>query len=346
MKEIKEEKLQDDILVSVIIPVYNSAMFIEEALDSVIKQTYRNLEIIVVDDCSTDGSGIICDRYAETDSRIKVIHHTATRGVCVSRNDALDVVTGGYVVFLDSDDAYHSEAIQRMVDSLIREDVDVVLCNFSDVITNGRFDDSLYGEVVQAGISGRFDHAQIMNALIDGKVSCVVWGKLYKADLWNGLRFPAGQVYEDLYLSVDYLDKAGSVFVMSETLLIHRIRKNSITTTVTAKNLSDYFLAHEHYSGYVSSHTQQLFNEKQLQKVLPPDSLTLIMFILRPAENREEKRMIYDMIKKEVRSFIKTDGFKCQTKKTKAKLTLIGYCPRMIGLLSPLLQLKNKYDNI
>ena len=123
-------------LVSVIMPVYNVEAYLSEALDSVINQSYDNLEIIVVDDGSTDGSGKICDEYAEKDERIRLIHQKNS-GVSSTRNAALDAATGDFVIFIDSDDAYDPDYVTTMLDAMIENDADMVICRFTVHTTTG-----------------------------------------------------------------------------------------------------------------------------------------------------------------------------------------------------------------
>ena len=115
--------------VSIIIPVYNMKDYLEEAIESVISQTYKNIEIIIIDDGSNDGSEKICDDYSRLDSRIKVIHQE-NKGLSAARNKGLEIMTGDYVAYLDPDDVYHPKMIEMLHDKMINEDVDCVICNF------------------------------------------------------------------------------------------------------------------------------------------------------------------------------------------------------------------------
>ena len=128
--------MQNKGFVSVIIPVYNVRPFLEEALDSVLNQTYKNLEIIIIDDGSTDGSGEICDEYAGRDNRIQVIHQD-NGGLSAARNAGLDVMTGDLVAFLDPDDAYVDSFIETLVNAMAAEDVDLVICGCTVHYTTG-----------------------------------------------------------------------------------------------------------------------------------------------------------------------------------------------------------------
>ncbi len=124
-------------LVSVIIPVYNVRLYLREALDSVLAQTYRNLEILVVDDGSDDRSEAICDEYAEKDARIAVIHQK-NKGLSGARNTGLDIVRGDFIAFLDSDDAYCPNMLRMMVDVAQQSGTDLVECNFGIYHTKHR----------------------------------------------------------------------------------------------------------------------------------------------------------------------------------------------------------------
>ena len=115
--------------VSIIIPVYNMKDYLEEAIESVISQTYKNIEIILIDDGSNDGSEKICDDYANLDSRIKVIHQE-NKGLSAARNKGLEIMTGDYVAYLDPDDVYHPNMIEKLYNKIISEDVDCVIGDF------------------------------------------------------------------------------------------------------------------------------------------------------------------------------------------------------------------------
>ena len=124
-------------LVSVIVPVYNVCAYLEESLDSVLRQSHERLEILIVDDGSTDGSGEICERYAEKDPRIRVFRQN-NRGLSAARNVGLDNASGEYIAFLDSDDAFHERMIQTLLDVLRLQKADIAVCGVSVHRTEGR----------------------------------------------------------------------------------------------------------------------------------------------------------------------------------------------------------------
>lgn len=112
-------------------PVFNAKSYLAEALDSLISQSYKNLEIILIDDGSTDGSGKICDEYAEKDNRVQV-RHQKNSGVSAARNAGLDLVTGDFLAFLDSDDAYELDFIYSMITAMTQNNADIVMCKYTE----------------------------------------------------------------------------------------------------------------------------------------------------------------------------------------------------------------------
>ena len=115
--------------ISIIIPVYNVKEYIKEAIESVINQTYKNIEIIIINDGANDGSEKICDEYSKIDSRIKLINQK-NMGLSTARNKGLECITGEYIAFLDPDDVYHPEMIEKAYKAITQKNVDCVICNF------------------------------------------------------------------------------------------------------------------------------------------------------------------------------------------------------------------------
>ena len=122
--------------ISVIIPIYNVEKYLEKCIDSVLAQTYRNIEIILVDDGSTDKCADICDSYLKKDSRVKVIHKV-NGGLSSARNAGLDIAEGDFISFVDSDDFIEKEMLEKLYEALMEADADMAVCNFRWIDTNG-----------------------------------------------------------------------------------------------------------------------------------------------------------------------------------------------------------------
>ena len=256
-------------LVSVIIPVYNVAPYLNEALDSVVQQTYRHLEILIIDDGSTDGSGPICDEYAD-DPRVKVTHQD-NRGLSHARNAGLDRMSGEFVCFLDSDDAYEAAFVEKLVEAITREPSDISVCQYTVFKTNGKMlhragRNRRIGSLAPLLKEGKYGRAEALRALVDGKLNTMVWNKLYRKSLWNGIRFPDAHNYEDIDTVLRVLDLCSSIFMIDLPLYLYRERPESITHTHTKKNSGDWTLACARLEQYVEEHIPEIFSEAQLHR--------------------------------------------------------------------------------
>ena len=231
-------------LVSVIIPVYNVRPYLEEALDSVLRQTYRNLEILVIDDGSTDGSGEVCDLYAARDPRVRVIHQE-NRGLSAARNAGLDAMTGGIVAFLDSDDAFLPGMVERMLAALEETGADVASCE------SGRLPQRAPAAPETARSVALYDRDQVLEKTLTGGLGWAVWRRLYRARVFSDLRFPEGRVYEDTAILPGLLERAGLFCVISDALVLHRVRPGSISQTINGRSVRDYLKATEELADHV-----------------------------------------------------------------------------------------------
>lgn len=220
--------------VSIIVPVYNVEKYIDECVLSIINQTYKNLEIFLINDGSTDKSGDICDRYANTDSRIHVIHKE-NGGQSSARNTALNQITGEYLYFCDSDDYIELDTIERYVDIISNTNVDIVVGSnvfFQSNTKNKKrvkLNEKLY----------IFDSIEALENMLSIKnISVSPWGKLYKANLYKEIRFPVGKIYEDLATTPYVMAKSKEVAYINDHSYYYRVRKGStIHTKATIKEM-------------------------------------------------------------------------------------------------------------
>lgn len=231
----------DEPLVSVIIPVYNVSRYLPQCLDSVISQTWRNLEIIIIDDGSTDGSGRICDQYADRDGRIKVIH-SPNRGLSAARNLGLENLKGQYIAFVDSDDLIEPHAIETLIRTALLTESHVVTAGFCYEYV-GRTVHTSTG----TGDLQTFRGRDILTALVEGQFRNVVWNKLYRAECFEDIRFPDGHNYEDNAITWKIMknlaENGRAVTSLSDELMHFRVRKSSISHTGTPENHADNWMA-------------------------------------------------------------------------------------------------------
>ena len=252
-------------LVSVIIPVFNVRPYLAEALDSVLRQTYEHLEILLIDDGSADGSGEMCDEYARRDGRIRVIHQ-ANRGLSGARNAGLNAMTGDAVVFLDPDDALRPDYVQKMAEAMVREGAELVLCKYEEHRTDGRMERTGRERAKPLIGEGLYDREEALRALVDERLNKSVWNKLYSRRLWENIRYPDGHVYEDIATTFRILDLCRTVYVLDEPLYLHRIRPGSITGSHLPEKSRDWLLAWSQFDAFIETHTPEIFTPKQLKK--------------------------------------------------------------------------------
>ena len=184
--------------ISVIIPVYNVEMYLDRCIKSVVGQTYRNIEIILVDDGSSDKSGSMCEEWAEKDSRIRVIHKE-NGGLSDARNAGLAIATGEYISFIDSDDSVSKHFLEYMLKTIIDTNSDLVECGRTDI-----YDDiEIYNEEVfsQHKIHS-YDINKAMELLVDNNIIYqTVWDKLYKREVITGISFKKNKLHEDEFFT-------------------------------------------------------------------------------------------------------------------------------------------------
>ena len=211
-------------LISVIIPIYKVEEYLSECVESIIAQSYKNLEIILVDDGSPDNCPVICDDYAKKDERIKVVHKK-NGGLSDARNAGLNVATGKYVCFVDSDDYVAPDFIKRLLEALEKNDADMSVCKYKIVLPDNskRFDES-----PKSGVLSVDDYWQnVFSGMYTTFV--VAWNKLYKMDIFKTAKYAKGKINEDQIILHEILDKCQKVAVIDEALYYYRKREDSIT---------------------------------------------------------------------------------------------------------------------
>ena len=221
--------------VSVIVPIYNVEAYLSRCIDSIIGQTYPELEIILVDDGSPDKYGTICDGYAEKDSRIRVIHKK-NGGLSDARNAGLDIAVGDYIYFVDSDDWIGQDAIAVLMEQMT-DTVDIVAGSSVDVREEN-------GELCQTRYSvplGTIRHLNRQEAMKDNLLGgWAAWNKLYRRRLFDTIRFPVGRINEDEAIMLHVLAQCGHVVQVGHPTYFYYLRQNSITTASFSERKMDW----------------------------------------------------------------------------------------------------------
>ena len=213
-------------LISIIVPVYNTEDYLAVCLDSLLAQSYENLEIILVDDGSSDSSGAICDEYAERDSRIKVIHKE-NGGVSSARNVGLDVARGKYIGFVDSDDSAKPNMFEQLLSNIESSGADVSVCKLNsctDQAGDGTVDSS-----PETDLAVFTEKESIENIFIGRHFVGHVWNKLFRAELLAGVRFREDMsLFEDVVFVISALLRAKKVCFTKKPLYNYLVRRGSL----------------------------------------------------------------------------------------------------------------------
>ena len=226
--------------ITVIVPVYNVENYLNKCLDSIIKQTYKNLEIIVVNDGSTDNSGTICQEYAQKDDRIVYIEKE-NGGLSDARNAGLDRMTGSYVTFVDSDDWVELDYIEVLYNKLIEYQADIAVGNYCKF---NESDSNFYFHISGNYFEKRYDNVSVVDCLNNSNkllnsALIVAWGKIYRKEIITNFRFPVGRVGEDALFNLKVLLSSKTIVYINKDAYIYRVRSGSISNTWDEKWIRD-----------------------------------------------------------------------------------------------------------
>ncbi len=219
-------------LISVIVPVYKVEPYLRKCVDSILNQTYRNLEVILVDDGSPDNCGAICDEYAAKDNRIKVIHKK-NGGLSDARNAGLAVMNGEYLSFVDSDDLLPDDAVETMLTVAVAENADLVIGG------HNRFEETPVPSSDKEIFVKRWKPAEAMADML--RNGCASWARLYRRELHQSVLFPVGEINEDEAIVLPLLERCGTVAVTNAVVYHYRCRPESITTARFSVKKLDWY---------------------------------------------------------------------------------------------------------
>lgn len=321
-----EEALNQNNKISVIIPVYNIAEYLPCCIDSVLAQTYKNLEIILVDDGSTDNSRNIIEKYAEKDSRIVKIFKNNS-GVSDTRNKGIDIATGDYIGFVDGDDYIEPEMYELLLSNALKYDADISHCGYQMIFPSRV--DYYYntGEVIiQDNKKGIID-------LIEGqRIEPSPCNKLYKRDIVKDIRMPLDiKINEDYLFNIMVFANAKKSVFEDKVLYHYILRKNSATTSsINEHKFFDSEIVRERIVEYFK-------NDDEIYKIALNNLLRSQINIMRSfATNRATKIFLHR--KKEIKDKIKKLYFEMKskdilTRRSKIDCILILYCPVLFNIV-------------
>lgn len=283
-------------LVSVIIPVYNSETFLEMCLDSIANQTYKNVEVLVVDDGSTDESGRICDKYAEADKRFRIFHKE-NGGQASARNMALEVMNGEYVTFVDSDDVLASDYLDYMMNLLQSHSADIVHCDYLRFWKNEELDglkrkaaDTNSEQLLEFTTEQALENFSYQRYLIPGP-----FAKIFKSEMWNGLRFPEKIGYEDYAVMYKVYGNAQKVVYNRHFVYFYRVHGGSTQHNVFSEKKKDRITISTEFSKYVSERYPEILKATYYRYCLA--CMQYLMEMPLDSKYSEEKKDTYLKLK-------------------------------------------------
>lgn len=280
--------------ISVVIPVYNVEAYLEECLDSVVNQTYRNTEILLVDDASPDGCGAICDRYAAEDPRVRVIHKEDNGGLAEARNTGMEYATGEYLFFADSDDWLAVNTLEKLYEGLKKYQAD---CSVGACVTVLEKTD---GEKSIQGGSPKQERCEtareaMEHVLLAGSSSC---NRLYKRGTLEGLRFPGGRINEDEPFVMWAYERMERIAFLDCETYFYRKRANSITTSAFSVKMVDCVYNSRDNLEFVTEKAPELIPAAEYKYC---KSLLWCYVNLRKLKDDEQARVLRRQLHREIR---------------------------------------------
>lgn len=251
-------------LVSIIIPVYNVKPYLERCVNSILSQSYINLEIILIDDGSTDGSSQLCDSIGNKDERIIVIHQE-NGGLSSARNTGLDNCHGSYICFVDSDDYVHSEYVRYLYDMCVSNDCEISIC-YHYITTE---DD--YSSAVDLNspikVYSRKELFDIFYTDMHGSI-VIAWNKIYKRECIGDIRYDVGMIHEDEGTTFKFLYNANRIAFTKEVLYYYYDRADSITGLPYNVKKLDILKAYENRLSFYKEHSEKALYDRECQYYL------------------------------------------------------------------------------
>ena len=211
-------------LVSIIVPVYGVETYLSDCVDSLLAQTYRNLEIILIDDSSPDGCAEICDQYAQKDARVKVIHKK-NGGAASARNAGLDAVTGDCVCFVDADDMVEKEYVEHLLTALLEADADIAVCGYYDLTRTQR-------RVAPCQKPGIYSQVEYLSCFLKDWSCSLLWNKLYRREVIGALRMTEGHKIDDEFFTYRIVMNSHKIIVTDTPMYGYRMRSSSVMNDI------------------------------------------------------------------------------------------------------------------
>lgn len=322
-------------IISIIVPVYNVEKYLCRCIDSILAQTIKNYELILVDDGSTDNSGKICDDYQKKKEQIVVIHKE-NGGLSSARNAGINIASGKYLGFVDSDDFIDNDMYEFLYNNIIKEDAEMSVCGSFDCY-DGKISKILnsYYKVM--------NQEEAIKCILDGKIAgASACNKLYKREIFNDIRYPIGKTSEDAFVIIELLMKCNKIVISSKQKYYYFHRENSITTCKFTKAQFDVIEAYFNNYNLVCKHYPQIQNIA-LERLLWSYFITLDRMIASNmcGEYKEKRKEIVQYLRKHCMTVFKSSILTKSRKLSMLVLLLSFYAYEKLSLMYSNQRLKN-----
>lgn len=313
-----DKLLKMDELVSIVVSVYNGEKYLARCLDSLTNQKYNQIEIILVDDGSTDTSGVICDDYMKKDSRIRVIHQK-NGGISAARNAGLETAQGEYLVFCDADDIVTEYYVENLYRSIKSTDADMSVCGYQYYKE---------GDIIQKGFPYNQDKIKIVDtkeclerAFYQDQMYTTIWGKLFKKNIWKNLVFPVGRLYEDIPTMYQAIFDSKKVVIIENIDYYYAINEGSITQKPFSMREMDAIDFMDEVGERVNKEYPDLMHAYRTRAYLLH---AFIMFKIQPKEHIEVRKNLWTRMKS-IRKEVLSDSRVGKQSKMIALSSYLGY---------------------
>ncbi len=290
-------------IVSIIVPIYKTEIYLDKCIGSIVNQTYKNIEIILVNDDSPDNSKSLCEKWAKLDERIVIINKE-NGGLSSARNAGLDIAKGDYITFIDSDDYIEPEMVEKLLDAIVMQGTDIVACRYQDV-------DEDYNIIVRDKMNDfrleynkNYTGEEYLRNILDEITQPMAWAKLYSKAFVDNKRFVLGSHCEDNLFIYQYLQQDNTICFIPEVLYNYLMREGSITAGFNKKTYTDRILS----SDYMLKRAETEFHSL-IDSAKSNNYLNLIRFIshmpLEYIKNKDETYIsVITRIKKNLKDIL------------------------------------------
>ena len=286
-------------LISIIVPVYKVEEYLPRCIESILKQSYTNIEIILVDDGSPDRCGEICEEYALKDHRIKVIHKL-NGGLSDARNVGLEAATGEFIGFVDSDDYIHKDMYFILYEAMVKQQCEIAESGVLQV-----YDTVDVNYPLNNGITKIFNKKEaVINAIMEHKLDNYVWNKLFRRELWANIQFPVGKIFEDAYTTYKIINNTSKVVKVQSDLYFYFQRSDSIANSIFTEKKLDHCDALEGMMNFICKKYPEMVHIVSIKYFY-----VHFIYLLRIINNKKNIKDYQQLIKKLRNNMIKNGRY-------------------------------------